>query len=100
MREAFNAAETALDLSRAVFEGDDALAGCPCFTIDMPEFYADGSCWRVGCDDHPYDARRDDGRCCVHVYGPDDMAERLRALLDAMNWYGGWALEKLEERPK
>lgn len=93
LREVFATVETAYDLPRDCFESEEDLGPCPCFVLAVPGFRADGYCWRCSCDYHPYSARKSDGRCCVHVTGDPDLAERLRDLLDAMNWYGGWALE-------
>jgi len=89
--ELFAKAESIYDLRLIMEEG--GLYGCPCFTMYRPDFKARGRCWRAGCDYHPYESRKSDGRCCVHVTGDPVLAERLRELLDEMNWYGGWALE-------
>lgn len=71
----------------------DDYGSCPCFRIETPELTAQGRCWRASCDYHPDESRRSDGRCCVHVTGSPEVAERLRTLLDDTDWYGGWALE-------
>jgi hypothetical protein len=94
--------ESVYDLT-PYMEGEEDYGPCPCFTIRQPGFVAEGRCWRAAHDTHSYGSRRSDGRCCVHVWHPRDltgerrrqfrqMARRLRDLLDAADWYGGWAL--------
>jgi len=81
-------AGSALEIDRSFFTDADALSPCPCFSIDMPEFQAEGQCWRTG-----YGACDHRG-CCIHVLRGDvQVATRLKQLLDAMDWYGEWDLE-------
>lgn len=77
---------------REFCDGDDDLSSCPCFTLNRPGLQARGKCWRTAHDNHAYDSRKSDGGCCVHVWGSAEDGERLRDLLDKMNWCGGWAL--------
>lgn len=90
-------AETALDLSRTWFTDGDALSGCPCFTLELDELEIDGNCWRIhGPDEHPLDPNSE-GYCCLHLLRGDPAdAQRLQALLTAMDWYGAWSL--IDER--
>jgi hypothetical protein len=84
-------------------EHEEDYGPCPCFTIRQNGFVAEGKCWRSSHDTHAYGSRRSDGLCCVHVWHPKgwtgerrrqfrQQARRLRDLLDAADWYGGWAL--------
>lgn len=68
----------------------DGLHSCPCFTIAQPEVYVDGKCWRVSHEHAEQDP--DDAGCCVHVWGTPEQGDRIKVLLDKMDWYGDWVL--------
>lgn len=95
--EAIEHAESAYDI-RSFCTDDDALGPCPCFSIDQPGFRAEGRCWRTsfhGFSNWSKDFRacRHDG-CCLHVKtDTPEAAQRLKSLLDEMDWYGEWDLE-------
>ena len=93
-RDEMARAESALDLHRGWFTDGDALGPCPCFHLELDALEIDGNCWRP----HGHELDPDtDGRCCLHLQrGSLDDAQRLRALLNAMDWYGDWTL--IDER--
>jgi hypothetical protein len=91
LEEAMRAATTAFEL-RPFMAGDDDYGPCPCFTIDLPDFRAEGHCWRTS-------YRGEDGVPCshryvgLHVWGNRVLGRLLAALLTASDWYGEWPLE-------
>ena len=77
-----NSIQRGYEIDGGWFTDADALGPCPCFTLEIEGFTADGSCWRTCTHDG----------CCVHVTGDRVLAIRLKEVLDAMDWYGEWTL--------
>lgn len=67
--------------------------GCPCFELDLPGLYVRGHCWRI-CIHCRY--------CGIHASFSDPgsaaIVERLKELLDVMDWYGEWTLHVHPDR--
>ena len=73
-------AETGYDVLRL---DPDYNGSCPYAEFDLDGAHIRLHCWRVcsGCDG-----------CGIHVRGDRAIAERIKPLLDAMDWYGAWTI--------
>ena len=70
------AAETAYDLGIA-------WDGCPCFTAIVDGQEVEGHCWRA-CSECRH--------CGLHAGVITPAIQRLKVLLDKMDWYGEWGM--------
>lgn len=62
---------------------------CPCATIALPSGVYELHCWRV-CTDC--------AGCGLHYEGDEATALAMKGVLDAMDWYGEWALVRGRRR--
>ena len=58
---------------------------CPCADLVLAEGTYELHCWRV--------CSQCEG-CGIHYEGSFVIARRMKRLLDAMNWYGRWSIQK------
>lgn len=65
--------------------GENYEGGCPCSSFTLEGTRIELHCWRV-CLDHP--------GCGIHYEGDREVAERIKPLLDEIDWYGEWVIEE------
>ena len=58
---------------------------CPCFVATIDGTIIEGHCWRVCFDCEG---------CGIHYEGDSTVAEALKPLFDAMDWYGPWEIRE------
>jgi hypothetical protein len=67
----------------ALGSGEGYDGGCPCSAFWLDGTRIELHCWRV-------DAEHDG--CGIHFRGDRAVADRIKPLLDAINWYGDWTI--------
>ena len=72
------------DSGYLVLAMDPSFSGsCPCATVTIDGTRLEMHCWRV-CDQCEYVG--------LHYFGDRAVAQRVKPLLDDMNWYGEWPI--------
>lgn len=75
--------DAALDGYGVLALGENYEGSCPCSSFTLDGTRVELHCWRV---DTSHDG------CGIHFEGDRSIAERIKPLLDEMNWYGEWTI--------
>lgn len=56
------------------------IGACPCATFELDGTRIETHCWRTG------------RSCRIEFWGDRSVAERIKPLLDDIDWYGEWSI--------